>query len=381
MSDTEKEFLEYLIVISKTNKINTFSLTIKSVNVYENIDEIIKINQNIDDDIFNYNNYKNMFFLCLYIYQIEHESKYLWKKKEKVFDEFENLENLVQNIFGYLSKENKLNLDFQVQVTHNYLEDFIGIMDCFDKNTNTVYEIKYTKNVTLIHKLQAFLYFNILNPSFKNTKNKIKLINLYTGKLYNIYLEENNLNAFNFIDYLAQILKSKIKNMYILYDLETTGLIENNKYPDIIDRHFYDININACLDEGLINPGHPLPKIITEITGLTDHDLEGQEEFSDFKIKFKNLYAKFDKPTFIAHNGSYFDHKIMKYYELFDDNCKLLDSRFIIMGMCQVKGKLTEMYEKICGEPCGKAHRAKEDVILVEKIFQKLDIINKLALK
>lgn len=99
----------------------------------------------------------------------------------------------------------------------------------------------------------------------------------------------------------------------IVYDLETTGLSSKN------DRIIEIAAIKYWVDEGLqmhevdvyhqyINPGRPLPEVITELTGITDEMLsdkpaEGQV-YADIKEFFGNC-------TVSGYNIENFDNKFM----------------------------------------------------------------------
>lgn len=95
----------------------------------------------------------------------------------------------------------------------------------------------------------------------------------------------------------------------IFLDLETTGLIkpgieDPSQQPQIIE-------IGAIIWEDgeelnkfttLINPGVPLPPIITKITGLTDAQLQHSQSFVEVLPDFIDFVYQDPDHAFVAHN-------------------------------------------------------------------------------
>ncbi len=385
-NEKEKEIFEEICEKVKEKKIETFSIYIPNELIYDNPDEILTFVNNIENNInVNY----NLYLLILYFYQYEHEAKYLWSQKESIHDKIKSSEIIVNNIMKYIDKLENIDYEFQIPLQYKYINDFNGIMDIYDKQNNEIIELKFVKNVSLIHHLQVFFYNLIKNNIINNFEN-MYVINFYEGIKFKINItNKEKFNIFDLLLKLSKILNTKIRNLVIMYDLETTGLIEedNNKYPEIIDRYFYDINLKCVIDEGLVQSTNKLPDIITKLTNITDDMLKkdgiGQKDFFD---KFIELNDNFEEPTYLAHNGNHFDHKIMCHYGLLNyDKVKFLDTRQIIINFTrnynkEVKGKLTEMYKTIMDKEPLIAHRAEADVKLVVDILNKLDIKNKMKL-
>ena len=381
----------YEEIIAKINEKNiddsnySFSLYITNDLIYDNPEEINQIILNLNNN----NNFKkNLFLLILYFYQMEHEAKYLWGQKDAIYNKINldpNFDCLINNIEKYINLENNLdnNLDFQISITSKYLEKFNGIIDCYDKKNKTIYEFKFVKNISLVHCLQIFFYNLIKNPNIKKLEN-MEIINFYNGTKYQIKLN-NSINSFEILLKLAQIINSKINNLIIIYDLETTGLINNNNnqeiYPEIIDRCFYEPILDTIIDNGLVIPSKPISELIINLTNITNEMLESGCPYKVFFNKFTNLNNYLNNPIYIAHNGINFDHKIMCYYNLLDySKVRFLDSRQIIINFERLSGKLTEMYEKTFKKKPLIAHRAEADVMLVNDLFVYFDIFNKMAL-
>lgn len=126
----------------------------------------------------------------------------------------------------------------------------------------------------------------------------------------------------------------------------------------------------------LINPKRPLPKKITELTGIKDEDLVDQPEFSHFFPQLVQFF--FGEKYLIAHNIA-FDMGIMR-VELMRLG-RLMQFPYPPIQICTVnqtikmKGfrlKLGDLYQHLFGEPMKQAHRAMIDVEHLAKIVVEL---------
>jgi len=377
-NDHEREIYEEIIKILQDKNQESFSIYIPNNLIYDNPPEILNIIQELEN---NNDSFYNLFLLNLYLYQIEHEAKYLWNQKDIIYNAFKTIIPYEQYIKNYIDNIITSDYEFQVLVSSKYLNDFNGIIDIYEKTNKTIIELKFTKSIGLIHYLQVFFYNFIKNKRFDKLET-MYIINLLEGKKYNITLN-STLTSFDLLLMLAKILNTTIKNLVIMYDLETTGLINEDNYPEIIDRSFYEMNLDCSIDEGLIKTKEKLPEFISNLTNITDEMLNKQGELYEiFFNKFTNLNNYFDTPIYLAHNGTNFDHKIMTHYNLLDKSrVKFLDTRQIIMNFDKsIKGKLSEMYKQVTGKECLNAHRARADVDIVVEIFNKLDIKNKMKI-
>ena len=384
--DKEKEIYEEICMLVNEKKLDIFHIYIPNELVYDDSEKILEIVNKIDNNIdINY----NLYLLILYFHQYENEAKYLWNQKDNIYVKIKSANPIINNIIKYVNNLENTDLDFQCPLSSKYIPDFVGIMDAYDKQNKEILEFKFVKNVSLVHHFQVFFYNLIKNNRIDKLEN-MYIINFYEGIKYKINIpNKDKINTFDLLLKLSKMLNTKLTNLIIMYDLETTGLIDEEKdiYPEIIDRYFYEINLNCVIDEGLVKATNKLPEIIIKLTNITDELLEKEGDYQeDFFSDFIELNSNFEEPTYMAHNGNHFDHKIMCHYELlYYDKVKFLDSRQIIMNFTknyekEVKGKLTDMYKVIMNKDPENAHRAKADVILVMDILNKLDIKNKMKL-
>lgn len=170
--------------------------------------------------------------------------------------------------------------------------------------------------------------------------------------------------------------------MYVFVDTETTGLVKPEGTKLELQPRMTEIAA-IVLDEDLeitqeynqlINPGIPLPEIITKITGITDAMLKDQPTFGEI---FADIVPMFHgKKYLVAHNAS-FDQSII-YFDVLragkqfnfpwppETYCTVEQSLFI-------KGyrlKLGEIYKLATGKEIKGAHRAINDTRATVEVFR-----------
>lgn len=166
----------------------------------------------------------------------------------------------------------------------------------------------------------------------------------------------------------------------IFFDVETTGLIENeylglDKQPRIIE-----IGALKTDDDGneiarystLVHPEKKLPEIITKITGIKDEDLIGAPLFSDC---YKDLAEFFvGEKKMLAHNAR-FDLMCLVFELMRMD--KLYNFPFCIECIdtrTKYGGKLEKWAKLVKNDAFVQTHRAIDDVITLRDCwFSKYD--------
>jgi len=94
----------------------------------------------------------------------------------------------------------------------------------------------------------------------------------------------------------------------IIFDTETTGLIENESLPLAQQPHIIEMGAIKVDDElkivdelqMMIDPQIPLPPIITKITGLKDEDVGGKGTFSTHYQSMVDFFI--GERAMVAHN-------------------------------------------------------------------------------
>ena len=168
----------------------------------------------------------------------------------------------------------------------------------------------------------------------------------------------------------------------VLLDTETTGFdCYNDALIEIGLREFYfDVDYKFIgfgdFYNGLNDPGFPIPEVITEITGLTDHDVKGQT-FDWEKI---NQICESSK-IIVAHNAA-FDCPFMRAQTSFTKQniiwgCSMAQIPWQELGF---KGRGLEVLAVFHGFYY-TGHRALVDVDAVGYLLSKSDYMRRLLLE
>ena len=158
----------------------------------------------------------------------------------------------------------------------------------------------------------------------------------------------------------------------IYYDTETTGL--KAEKDRIIEIAFYDPVKNKEL-VSFINPEMSIPEESTKITGITD---EMVKDAPKFKEMIPQLMAFCEEPcVLIAHNNDNFDIYFLK--EEFKrsnvafPNFKFLDSlKWAKKYRPDLPKHNLQYLREVYKIEENNAHRALDDVIVLEKVFSNL---------
>ena len=100
---------------------------------------------------------------------------------------------------------------------------------------------------------------------------------------------------------------------------------------------------------------------------------ELDDEVNEMEQKLKEIFDYCEKPKFMAHNGSVFDHRIL--FKSLNSE-QLLDSRYIIRLLYHqdtLKLNLSETYKLVTGKEVINCHRAKDDVKMMIEILKKIN--------
>jgi len=159
--------------------------------------------------------------------------------------------------------------------------------------------------------------------------------------------------------------------MTLIFDTETTGLVENatiadKHLPDIIE--FYGCLVDLATGEvgedfhTLIKPRKPIEEETTKITGLTDEKLKDAPSWAAIASQVTSLIDKAELA--IAHNASF--DKEMVDLECARHSIKLHWPPLLctVEQTIHLKGfrlSLGALHELLFNEPFADAHRAKND--------------------
>ena len=299
----------------------------------------------------------------------------LLKYKDIFKTHYEFLNDWVDKIKTYIDTLTINGLEFNKYVQHKNL-DIYGHIDCLSSH---IIHFKFSDNIDMDTYITVFLQHFILNPTLIN--NYFEIYNFLDGTKYNITFKKSQ-SSFEILTYIGSTLNLKLKNLCFAYDLETTGLISTNNYPDITERHFFEINTKSIVSTGIIKPIKILEEkdyqLIQTITGITKNDLINGQDINIFKSEIKNILEISDKPTFIAYNGNTFDHKILIHNSILNyETCNLLDSLVLTRHFIKQKPtsfKLSEIFKLLFPNDNIIAHRAEADVYMMVKIMEEIGI-------
>ena len=312
---------------------------------------------------------ESLFYLSLYFYQIEHECMSLLTRDYS--SHLISLKPYLLRIIKY-AKSSPDGYEFQVRNEHPNLPSY-GYADI--KHDSKIIDIKFTQGFNQSYIYQLLFYYNNIFPKWSGIP-ELEVINLFTGIKTTIHIKESLTNRdLNY--FLCETFSIKMKKNIIVYDLETTGLDTNS--CEIIERYMYDMTLDNVLSEGLVCPRQEIPPEIEGLTGITNElMMELGETLFSFKNEMRDRLKYYDMPTFIAHNGNSFDHKILKRLKIIPVDSNLLDSKIIMNNRSKDKlydMKLINIYEKVKGPfPPENAHRAEADTIMIIDIFKQLNI-------
>lgn len=332
--------------------------------------------------------YESVFELAIFVYQYENEAAYLWKTDLSIH--ITKLEKHIKHISQFAIQTFIENSGYGEEYIYKFHKKYIhknlpivGELDMINKDT--IVDLKFSHSSVEKYIDQICMYAILYDNSFgMNSNMNLELWNILKGEKLIIKLDKEKIQKVLLLQILCKAVNQKLQNMCFIYDLETTGLLYTNKVVDIIERHVEEYNSRSIWSSGLVIPQNVqfIPFEVTKITGITKELVyESGEHINVMKAEFENIFKYCEKPTFIAHNGNSFDHKILIQKEVLKEGeCKLLDSRYLLRLLINnpkiAEKSLGEIYTYYYPLPSDAitGHRAENDVIMLIKIFQKLGL-------
>ena len=206
---------------------------------------------------------------------------------------------VIKDIEKIKSKENNIVDKEKEKRIELHLHTFMSTMDSVVNHTKL---LKFVKNlghkcvaITDHNALQAFPdIYNALKDVNKDAKESDKLKVLY-GAEVSVVNDDTNVIV-NLKEH------SLLKEEYVVFDVETTGLrAGKDTIIEIGAVKIKDGNITDRFNE-FIAPGRKLPKVIVELTGITDEMLEGAPKEEEV---LKRFLAWVSEAPMIAHNAQF----------------------------------------------------------------------------
>jgi len=154
----------------------------------------------------------------------------------------------------------------------------------------------------------------------------------------------------------------KLLNDLVVLDLETTGTwVDRDK--------IIEIAMIKCTPQGeretyekRVNPGIPIPPVITQLIGISDEDVKGAPAFKDIA---QEVIAFIEGCDLAGFNASRFDLPLLR-REIYEAGLKLNWEHFKVFDAQKVyhlneKRDLTAAYNFYCNKSLENAHSALAD--------------------
>ena len=157
---------------------------------------------------------------------------------------------------------------------------------------------------------------------------------------------------------------------FIFYDTETTGL--KAEKDRIVEIAAYDPLKEAYFEE-LINPNCPIPAEASAVHKITDEMVASAPSFTEVSQKFIDFCQ--GDAILVAHNNDNFDIHFLRHEFLRSQipmpSWKFLDSlKWARRYRNDLPRHTLQFLREIYGIAANNAHRALDDVIVLQKVFQ-----------
>ena len=160
-------------------------------------------------------------------------------------------------------------------------------------------------------------------------------------------------------------MKLNLQKPLVIFDLETTGL--DLVKDRIIQLSYIKVYPNGKEERGdeLINPEMQIPKLITQLTGISNDDVKDKPSFKQLAKKIEDVFQGSDIAGF---NSNHFDVPLLA-EEFLRAGINFDFSKACLIDACTIFKKmerrnLASAYKFYCGrrmEDDFKAHRADQD--------------------
>lgn len=308
------------------------------------------------------------FRVALWLYIQKHEAEYMWKQDWSLH--IQGMRRLAGVVLDFCKSECGLrvgeqrvhpNLALQTKVDLQSSDSLLCLQGTFGSQSTDLRRLGYGCLMTQL----------IFNPRM-DAPHRIHLWNVIKGKSYEFSFAAFDL--WDMMQFLCAQFQIKMKNALFVYDLETTGL--DTESCQVIDRYVEEYNLGVCPSQGFCQIRGTIPREVVELTHITNQDVETGTLRADLIQEWQDLHQMCDQPTFLAHNGAAFDHKVMRAYGCMSAHTRTLDSKSVIRLLADkvedpFRMKLVDVYKTVMGvESPYTAHRAKPDVQMVIDILR-----------
>lgn len=162
----------------------------------------------------------------------------------------------------------------------------------------------------------------------------------------------------------------KLEKPIIYFDAETTGV--ETESSRIVELACIKYNPDGTQEEKtiLVNPGVPIPLEASEVHGITDEMVKDKPTFKQYAQAIRNWFNGCD---LAGYNSNTFDVPLLSAeferagLEGINWNPNLIDVLQLYRHL--FSNTLSDVYERLTGEPLEGAHGALADILATKKIF------------
>lgn len=166
---------------------------------------------------------------------------------------------------------------------------------------------------------------------------------------------------------------------FIVIDLETIGLEkESGRIIEIAALHVRDWKISRAYSQ-LIDPEMKIPRVITNLTGIRNADVQGQPTFKQCAGDFLEFIGAL---PLVGHNLFSFDKPYLEYnlqkcgFKNRLDNPALDTLELAIFLLPELrKHKLEYLYQQLVSKNIKQKHRAQDDCEMTLAVLKKLKLV------
>jgi hypothetical protein len=333
----------------------------------------------------------DIFYLTLVEYAINVDVYYYIQNDTKVH-QVQEKHDLLKSFLSNFEKMNKYaeqltskesnvqSIKIQKDLDCKQISQIEGTSDLIITKNNSTFiaEVKTTKELLIRHKIQLLLY-NLLyfKSSLLQQKGMFysEVYNFYTNEIHKFIIQVNPNYIIKLLSKLVNYGNIKL-DLTMVYDLETTGL--NTQKDQIVQMSIIEYHYEFPIINTLVKPSIKIPQETIDIHNITDEHVALSPSIDEVRTQLKQLYLEFRFSKFIAHNGTRFDHIIMKRLNLFPEQYLLFDSVHLLHSSLKQKliktRKLTMVYKIIFGKDFDNAHSADADVFAVIRLMKHFNI-------
>ncbi len=250
-----------------------------------------------------------IFKLSIFMYQFDNEIR-LWDND--FTDELIDLKPYIESIIEYTKNLEEDGYEFSKNSEHKFLPLLTTIPIV---NNKKVIHTKFGKIVNKKNIIEAIIDSNFVDISWDNPE--IEIWNFYTGEKYRVELKIDKNSYYQFLIHMSQTIKKRLKNMIFIYEIEimNTGNIE----PEIVQRHFEEMNTGIVISEGYLYPKH-----IENVRNYYDNHLlyTSSDDIYKLKQEIDDILTLCDKPLFISNYVEAYDREILNRSNILTDQTK-----------------------------------------------------------